>query len=156
MAQTQTSFESILDTPADEVERPRPLPAGTYDAVVKGLYEQGESSQKKTPFVRFTLGLVAAGEDVNEEELKEILTDKDGNTAALSSKSIKVTYYTTPEALFRLTDFLEHCGIDLEGKKIRQAMDETPNCDVRIVISHRASEDGQQIFAEVKRTMRPE
>lgn len=157
MAQAaQASFESILDTPATEVERPKPLPAGTYDAIVKGLYEQGESSQKKTPFVRFTLAMQAAGEDVDEDELKEILTDKDGNPTPLTGKTIKATYYTTPDALFRLTDFLEHCGIDLEGKKIRQAMDETPNASVTVVIGHRASEDGQQIFAEVKRTMKAE
>ena len=140
------SFESILDTPATEVERPKPLPAGTYDAIVKGLPEFGESSQKKTPFARFTLAMQAAGEDVDEEELTSI--------GGLDGKSIKSTYYTTPDALFRLTDFLEHCGIELDGKTIRQAIDDTPNCSVKVVIGHRASEDGQQIFAEVKRTMK--
>lgn len=149
MAQAaQASFESILDTPATEVERPKPLPAGTYDAIVKGLPEYGESSQKKTPFCRFTLAMQAAGEDVDAEELESI--------GGLEGKSLKSTYYTTPDALFRLTDFLEHCGIDLDGKTIRQAIDETPNCSVKAVITHRASEDGQQIFAEVKRTMKAE
>ena len=149
MAQAaQASFESILDTPATEVERPKPLPSGTYDAIVKGLPEYGESSQKKTPFCRFTLAMQAAGEDVDAEELESI--------GGLEGKSLKSTYYTTPDALFRLTDFLEHCGIDLDGKTIRQAIDETPNCSVKAVITHRASEDGQQIFAEVKRTMKAE
>lgn len=144
----QASFESILDTPATEVDRPKPLPAGTYDGVVKGLYEQGESSQKKTPFVRFTYVMQAAGEDVDEEELQAI--------GGIDGKTIKDTYYTTPEALFRLTDTLERMGIDMEGKTVRQALDETPNASIRIVIGHRASEDGQQIFAEVKRTMKAE
>lgn len=144
----QTSFESILDTPANDVERPKPLPAGTYDAVVKGLPEYGESSQKKTPFVRFTLGITSAGDDVDEDELAEI--------GGIADKTIKSTYYTTPDALFRLTDFLEHCDVDLTDKTVRQGIDETPNSAVRIVVSHRASEDGQQIFAEVKRTMKAE
>ena len=146
MAQAaQTSFESILDTPATEVERPKPLPAGTYDAIVKGLPEFGESSQKKTPFARFTLAMQSAGEDVDEEELTSI--------GGLDGKSIKSTYYTTPDALFRLTDFLEHCGIELDGKTIRQAIDDTPNCSVKILIGHTASADGESIFAELKKTM---
>lgn len=144
----QTSFESILDTPAAAIERPKPLPAGTYDAVVKGLYEEGQSSQKKTPFVRFTYALQAAGEDVDEEEL----TDMGG----LTDKTIKDTYYTTPDALFRLTDALANMGLDTDadGVTVRQLLSETPNCPIRVVIGHRASEDGQQIFAEVKRTMK--
>ncbi len=149
MAQAaQRSFESILDTPATEVDRPKPLPAGTYDAIVKGLPEYGESSQKKTPFVRFTLGITSAGEDVDTDELEEM--------GGIADKTIKSTYYTTPDALFRLTDFLEHCGIEAEGKTVRQMIDETPNASVRLVVGHRASEDGQQIFAEVKRTMKAE
>lgn len=147
------SFESILDTKADEVERPKPLPAGTYDCVVKGMYETGESSQKKTPFVRFTYALVAAGEDVDEDALTELLTDKDGKPVPIGERTIKDTYYTTPDALFRLTDALENMGITLDGKTVRAALDETPNAPVRILVSHRSSEDGQQVFAEVKRTL---
>lgn len=143
---TATSFESILDQKAEEVERPKPLPAGTYDCIVRGLPEYGESSQKKTPFARFTLAITAAGEDVDPDELEEM--------GGIADKTIKSTYYTTPDALFRLTDFLEHCGIEPDGKTVRQMIDESPNCAVRAVISHRASEDGQQVFAEVKRTMK--
>lgn len=142
----QTSFESILDMPAAEVERPKPLPAGTYDAIVKGMYEEGQSSQKKTPFVRFTYAIQAAGEDVDQDELAEM--------GGIDNKTIKDTYYTTPEALFRLTDTLENMGVDLDGKSIRAALSDTPNCGIKVVISHRASEDGQQVFAEVKRTLK--
>ena len=145
-AQAQPTFESILDTPATEVERPKPLPAGTYDAIVKGLPEYGESSQKKTPFCRFTYAIQAAGDDVDTDELETI--------GGLEGKTIRDTYYTTPDAIFRLTDTLERMGIDAEGKTIRQMIDETPNCSIRVVVGHRASEDGQQIFAEVKRTMK--
>lgn len=144
---TQQSFESILDTPVADVQRPKPIPAGTYDCIVRGLYEEDVSTQKKTPFVRFTYAVQAAGEDVDPAELEEM--------GGIADKSIKDTYYTTPDALFRLTQVLENMGIeDLDTKTVRQALSETPNCAIRIVVGHRASEDGQQIFAEVKRTMR--
>jgi hypothetical protein len=146
MAQTATSFESILDIPATDIERPKPLPAGTYDCIVKGLPEYGESSQKKTPYCRFTYLVQAAGEDVDEDELTAI--------GGLEGKTMRDTYYTTPDAIFRLTDTLERMGIDPEGKSVRQMIDESPNAAIRIMVGHRASEDGQQIFAEVKRTMK--
>lgn len=155
MAKTEpaTSFESILDTPADEVERPKPLPAGTYDVLVKGMPEHGKSSKQQTPFVRFTYVLQAAREDVNEDELDELLTNAKGEKVALSDRSIRDTYYTTPDALFRLTDALEAMGIDLTDKTVRAALDETPNASLRILVGHRPSEDGTQVFAEVKRVM---
>ena len=146
--EAQQTFESILDTPADEVARPVPMPTGTYDCIVKGLYEEGKSSKKGTPFIKFTYAFQAAGDDVDEDELSEM--------GGIAGKTIGDTYYTTPDALFRLTDTLENMGVDLEGKSVRQALSETPNCDVRVVIGHRSSEDGQQIFAEVKRTMKAE
>lgn len=151
-----TSFESILDTPADAVERPKPLPAGTYACIVKGLPEHGQSAQKKTPFVRFTYVLTDAFDDVDPDELKALLTDKDGNAVAISSKSIRDTYYTTPDSLFRLTDALEAMGIDLNEKTIRAALDETPNCALNVVVSHRTPDGSDQIFAEVKRVMKAE
>jgi hypothetical protein len=150
----QQTFESILDTPADEVERPKPLPTGTYDVIVSGLPEHGQSSQKKTPFVKFNYVLQAAGEDVDEDELVTLLTKKDGTVEPLTTKSIKDTYYTTPDSLFRLTDVIENMGIEQEGKTIRQCLDETPNASLRILVGHRASEDGRQVFAEVKQTMK--
>lgn len=145
------TFESILDQKADEVERPKPAPAGTFDVIVKGMYEQGESSQKKTPFVRFTYAFVEAKEDVDEEALAEWLGED-----KISERSIRDTYYLTNDALWRLTDTLERMGIDQEGKSVRACLDETPNASLRILIGHRASEDGEQVFAEVKRTLKIE
>lgn len=141
------SFESILDTPAAEVERPKPLPIGTYTAVVKGLYEEGVSSQKKTPFVQFTFALTGAGEDVDADELEEMggITDK-------FLKNNSTCFYTTPDALWRLTEFLEQaCKIEMEDKTVRQALGDTPNCEVRLVIIHEANQSGDQKFASIKK-----
>jgi len=149
-----TSFESILDTPADKVERPKPLPAGTYSAIVKGMPEHGVSAQKKTPFVRFTYVLTGAFDDVDEAELEAVLTNAEGVVTPIGEKSIKDTYYTTPDSLFRLTDALEAMGIELDQKTVRAALDETPNCSINVVVFHRTPDGSDQIFAEVKRIMK--
>jgi hypothetical protein len=156
MASSTPTFESILDMPAADVDRPKPLPAGTYDAIVQGLYEEGVSSQKKTPFVQFAFAITGADEDVDEDDLTEYLTSKDGTTKPLSGVVLKnnsTKFYTTLDSMFRLTDFFDHCGIDQDGKTIRQCLSETPNCSVKILIGHTASQDGTQIFAELKKTM---
>jgi len=145
MAQTQTSpnFGALLDKPASDVERPKPLPQGSYHCIVKGLPRFDKSSKKFTEFVEFTLQPTAAGEDVDEEDLEAM--------GGIANKTIRATYYITEDALWRLKDFLGHCGIEEDGS-LRNMIDQTPNCEVIAFIKHRASEDGQSVFAELAKT----
>lgn len=145
MAQTQTSpnFGVLLDKPASDVERPKPLPQGSYHCIVKGLPRFDKSSKKFTEFVEFTLQPTAAGEDVDEEDLAAM--------GGIANKTIRATYYITEDALWRLKDFLSHCGIEEDGS-LRNMIDQTPNCEVIAFIKHRASEDGQSVFAELAKT----
>ena len=145
MAQTQTSpnFGALLDKPASDVERPKPLPQGSYHCIVKGLPRFDKSSKKFTEFVEFTLQPTAAGEDVDEEDLAAM--------GGIANKTIRATYYITEDALWRLKDFLGHCGIEEDGS-LRNMIDQTPNCEVIAFIKHRASEDGQSVFAELAKT----
>ena len=111
--QTNTpDFASILDQSPTEVNRPKSLPTGTYTFIV-GDWEQGKSSQKKTPFVKFSMKPVAADADVDEDELEEALTGADGEANDIRSKTMSITFYTTADAIYRLDEFHEHCGIDL-------------------------------------------
>ena len=145
MAQTQTSpnFGALLDKPASDIERPKPLPQGSYHCIVKGLPRFDKSSKKFTEFVEFTLQPTAAGEDVDEEDLAAM--------GGIANKTIRATYYITEDALWRLKDFLSHCGIEEDGS-LRNTIDQTPNCEVIAFIKHRASEDGQSVFAELAKT----
>lgn len=156
------NFESILDMPSENVERPKPLPVGTYNAIVQGLYEEGVSAQKKTQFVQFTFAIQSADEDVDEDDLNTYLTAKDGTRKSLQGITLKnnsTKFYTANAdgtangALSRLTDFLGICGVPEEGMTIRQRLSETPNCAVKILIGHVASQDGESVFAEVKKIL---
>jgi len=138
------NFGIILDKPATDVERPKPLPQGSYTCVVKGLPRYDKSSKKQTEFVEFTLKPLSAGEDVDEDDLKAM--------GGFENKTIRATYYLTEESVFRLKDFLIHCGIDEDGQTLRQMIDQTPGCQVIAFIKHRASDDGQSIFAELAKT----
>ena len=147
-----TNISDILNKPASEVERPKPLPEGSYTCVVRGLPTQGESTQRRTPFVQFDLQPIEAREDVDEKELNSWMKRADGTSRVLKEATIRGTYYLTEDALWRLTDFLEHCWIDLNEKSIQAAIDETPNSQVIAYLRHRPSQDGQSIFAELAKT----
>ncbi len=139
------NFASILDTPASDVERPKPLPVGTYTCVVKGLPRFDESSKKKTPFVEFGLQPLAAGEDVDADDLEAM--------GGFANRMIKATYYLTEDASWRLKKFLaDDLGIDPDDKTLGQMIDETPGKQVFASLKHRASDDGQSVFAELAQT----
>lgn len=144
-AAARANFGSILDTPSNAVERPKPMPQGTYVCQVQGLPRYDKSSKKQTEFVEFTLQFLSAGEDVDQEELAAI--------GGFQGKTIKATYYLTETALWRLKDFLDHCQIEEGDSSLRQRIEEAAGKQVGVFINHEASQDGSAVFARVGRTM---
>jgi hypothetical protein len=144
------NISDILNRPAEDVEAPKPLPPGSYNCIIKGLPEQGESSKKKTAFLRFTFQISSARDDVDSEALDEYLTAKDGSKGSIAGRLVTSDYYLTDNALFMLTDMLAAIGIDFEGgKSISTAIDETPNMECVVFINHEPSADGKRFFARV-------
>lgn len=150
MATTRPNFGSLLDKAPSEIERPKPGPEGSYLWVVQGLPRMDKSSKKQTEFVEFTIKCVAAGDDVDPDALDLFLTMPDGTKKPLGDFVQKATFYLTESSLWRLKDFLKHCGIDLdETESLRQAIEETPNCQVVGYVKHESSQDGESVFARV-------
>ncbi len=164
-AQAASTFKSILDRPMTAVERPKPLPVGTYLCTVKGEPKFDKSSRKGTDFVEFQLvpqspATDESGDnlDVDADDLKEALTKKDGTKVPLNSKAIRATYYLTEEALYRLKDFLTHLGFDPddEDADMSRLCHEAAGCQVLASLKHRTSEDGKSTFAELAGTAKVE
>lgn len=147
------NFTSILSAAPTEVNRPKALPVGSYVTVLQGLPRQDLSSQKKTPFYEFTHKFLSAGDDVDQEALEEALTSPDGNMRNLQDVTMKQSFYLTENAIWRLDEFFEHCGFELDGSQSRQAMAEaTPGTQVGIYIRHVPTQDGQSTRAEIGKT----
>lgn len=146
------NISDILNRPAEDVEAPKPLPVGSYNAIVVGLPEQGESSKKKTPYLRFSYKITSPREDVDEEAITEYETGKDGEKTPIAGKILTSDYYLTNDALFMLTDMLEALGIDFtDGKSVSAAIDESPNCECVVFVKHEPLNDGRRFFARVGR-----
>jgi len=142
----QPNFASILDEAPTEINRPKPLPVGTYICVVQGQPTYDKSNKKGTPYVQFTLRPVAAEEDVDPEELEAM--------GGMENKTLRATFYLTEDAVYRLDEFHQHCGVDISDASVsrRNRNENIVNAQVRAVVSHRMAEDGSQVYAELKRT----
>lgn len=147
-----TQFSDILDKPATEIDRPKPLPIGTYTWMVQGLPRFDKSKEKQTPFYEFLVKCTGALDDVDDEALNDWAKKADGTMRALTEFTQKLTFYITEGSLYRLQEFIQHLGIDGDGKTTRQCIDETPNCEFVGNITHTASKDGTSVFANIGRT----
>lgn len=167
------TFGAILDKKPGDIERPKNLPPGSYEWIIRGLPKQDKSSKKQTEYVEFTLVPqgplqgIDGNKDVDQELLDEALTKRNGEKIQIQSKSQRLTFYLTDDALFRLEDFLRHTGLDIptEAQKremskdeldalpsLRQSIAETPNRSVGGHITHKPSEDGQRMYANITST----
>lgn len=142
---TEATFSALLNKAGSEVERPKPMPIGTYTCVVKGLPKMDKSSKKQTEYVEFTLQPVAAGPDVDTDALEAM--------GGLAEKTLRATYYITENSLWRLKEFLGHCGLDVEGgTSLRSLIEQTPNCSVNVSIKHDMGNDGKTPYAVIANT----
>lgn len=162
MAKTATqtkpaTFSSVLDMPASDIERPKPAPVGSYICVVQGQPRIDKSAKKQTEFSEYNLKVLEPLDDVDVDALETYLTNKDGTKRRITDQSFKVTFYHTESSIYRLKEFLEHCGIDMdeaesEGTSLRQLIAESPGKQVVAHVFHEASQDGETVYAKVKNT----
>jgi len=141
------NFASILDEAPTEIERPKPVPPGTYIGVVQGTPVYDKSAKKGTDYVQFTIKPIAAEDDVDAEDLAEM--------GGFENKTFKLNFYLTEDAAYRLDEFHEHCGLDISTPMSRRHRnDEVVNAQIRFTIKHRLAPDGSQTYAEIGRTLK--
>ncbi len=132
-----------------EIEKPKPVPVGSYETKIEKV-EFDESSQKKTPLVRFWHEILQPLDDVSEEDLEAY--------GSVVGKKIKTDFYLTEAALHMLQDYiLNHVGLDLSGTTLEQAIPQCVQNAVGIRIKHEISQrDGETIFAVIDSTFNVE
>lgn len=137
-------FSPILDKQSSAIERPKPFPTGLYLWAIKGLPRYDESTKKKTPFAEFTCVALEAKQDVDEEALEVF--------GGLTAKDMKVTFYLTDDAAWRLVKFLDDAQAGDQEMSIRERCEEANGCQFLGEIIHEASQDGQNVFARIGQT----
>lgn len=142
------NFQDVLNKPASAIEAPKPLPVGTYLAIVDGQPEFAKIGKDQTDCLNFKLKLLQAQPDVDPASLSETL-----NGASLADKSITHRLFITEAAVWRLKQFLvDHLGIEEGTSTLGELIPQAMGRQVLVTLGHRASADGQQIFTDVKAT----
>jgi len=131
-------FNALLQKNVGEVERPKPFPVGTYSLTVLRS-EFGESSQKKTPYVRFHFRATGYDTDVDAEMLPPNWQERE----------LRRDFYLTDDALFMLSDFLQILG--LSGMPMDQAIARAPGAQVKGYVTQRPNQnDPTRVFNDVE------
>lgn len=139
-------FTELLDSePIGEIEKPKPLPEGSYAGIIKKI-EFGASRQKKTPYVRFHVEIIAALDDVDANALEEF--------GDLNNKTMRVDQYVTENTKHMLKDFLLlHVGIEAgDDAKLSEVIPEAQGREVGLRIGHEIAEASQEPYATVSGT----
>jgi hypothetical protein len=129
-------FSQLLKKPMADAKRPPALPVGDYPGVVKS-YELGDQNKNKTPYVRFHLGLTGWPDSVSEDEH----STPDGKAIDLSKKQFHRDFYLTPEADWRLAEFLRSCGV--ADSDFETAVPNAVGAQVLVEIQQYIGKDGE-------------
>lgn len=142
-------FTDVLKVQSEAVKPPQALPAGTYLGIVDGQPEFERLGAKQSRCVTFSLKFMQAQPDVNATALMEALDGK-----SLPDRKIRHRIFIPEDNNpWRVNQFLvNHLGIDNKGKDILQMIPEAMGRQVMITLGHRSSDDGTQIFNEIKGT----
>lgn len=132
-------FGTLLSKPLDDVKKPAPLPAGTYHGRVLS-YEPMESREKKTPYIRFHIAVSHAGDDIDPE----LITGVD-----LTKRQLRRDYFLTPDAEWRLKEFIQSCGVPTTGRSFNETLPELQNASVIISVTQRPGRDGDEFFNDI-------
>lgn len=138
-----TDFSNLLSEPVGSAKRPPVKPAGTYHGTIAS-YKFDESSKKKTPYVQFSCTNIRPGEDIDQEALR----DPEGESIDLSKWKPTSEFYLTPEAMWRLDEFLAPLS-GAAGRPKNEVIPELRGLPVILTVGVFPTEDGKSFFNRV-------
>lgn len=141
-------FSQLLRKPAGQAVKPPALPAGDYPAIIKS-HELGESQQKKTPYVRFHIGLMGWPDSIGESD--RVMPGSDGSTHPidLAKKQLRRDFFFTEDAMWRLDDFIRSLGIQAKGRTYEEVLPECVGAHVVASVKQSMNQNTNDIFNEV-------
>jgi len=142
--EAKTNIEDIKEVP--------PIPVGSYLAQIVGNYENVTSARKQTAGVQFTVRLISAMEDVDQDALHDYL---DATNQTLHDVTIRYTIWESPYAMSTLKTFLLN-SLGLSGP-LKESLSRVPGQQLIASITHHPmqSDDGtMRLMAQIGSTAR--
>lgn len=136
-------FSRYLDVPVEDIERPKPLPEGTYFAVITKTENREVQFEPgvKTPVTTISFRLTAPDEDVDPELLPE------GNgVGRIVTRDYRLNDADRAGqwALRRLAE--ETCQLPGKGKHLQDLLHELPQQEVKVFNHPRPNKNEEGMF----------
>ena len=141
------SFADILKTKGTTVEAPKPIPVGSYQAVI----DTNPSIDPEKGIVDFSVKLLMAKDDVDSQSLSDY--------GPINGATIRMTrWFVAKEPADQpRTDygnkrfFVDTLGID-ESLSFGEMIAQAPGRQLIVTIKHAPSKDGTQMYANIGQT----
>lgn len=138
------NFSSVLDQKVEDIEKPKPLPVGTYIGVINAAPEIGPVGKNNTLAAKFKIKILMADSDVDQDLLSAM--------GGIKEREIQHTLWLTEDAAWRAKEFVEQCGVSGASKTLRESLTECMGCQIKLNLNHRPSEDGKELYLNIKST----
>lgn len=129
-------FTELLKQPAGQAKKPPALDVGNYPGIIKS-FEVDNKNKNQTPYVRFHVGLTGWPADSEPQTLDG------GEPIDLTKRQMRRDYYLTPDALWRLDEFLRNMGVDLSGRGYDEVLPELVNQPVLVSVKQYLGKDNE-------------
>lgn len=136
-----TDMSSLLRPPATSTLPPPVIPSDVYPGLIK-TYELA-SSQNGNPMLRLQVALMDWPPSINKKDRVQLGPNGEEIPIDLSKKQMRKDFFLTPNAYYRLEQFLEGMGFDV-------GMDGAGNKDYETPVSQLI---GMQVDVEVQRIL---
>lgn len=141
------TFGSILDKPSKSIDKPKPLPRGTYVLLVRGLPTQGKS-KTGTEYEEFCLEIVQPLQDVSDEAIEAC-----GGVVGKTLPNFATRFYLTEDSVWRLKKFLvDDLELEEGDKSIREMLSEVAGKQVVGNLEHEPTNDGKGVNVRLAST----
>ncbi len=159
-------FDDVYNVPVTQLDKPKPIPTGTYLGMIKGLPEEMTSPKKGTKYAQYTVQLLEPAQndrghnrDVDQDALDEALTRASGEKMNLTDKTLRLPMWRTKDSGHRHVDFLKKLGIDEyneDGSErvLPEMIAESPGRTAFFHVKHNPSLDGENVYAEIDRVIK--
>ena len=137
------NFAEILGKQAAAIEKPKPIPVGTYLCINQKLPDFKGIGKDETPCAEFTFVIIVPNEDVDPADLQAF--------GEIKGKSIRHRMFLTEKSEYRTKEELVKVfGIEEGDKTLGQLFNETVNRQLYVTVKHTPTQDGTDVFAEVE------
>ena len=142
------TYEDLLSTPVDKIEKPVPPPPGHYLFAVES-FEPVTSAKKGTPGFKFNFKIYEPSEDIDAETLQAW-----GGMEKLQKIKVNDSFWVTADSLHRIKEFLEILYREplAEGSPLKQYL--TPELNGKTFIgllTHRMADGSTDKYAQISK-----